>query len=210
MHFALQYNEYKKYLQRVCRKAEKDCYDNLFNENKNDIVKSWKIIRNIINSKKKSHINETFHNENKGVNDKGIIANKFNEFYVNIGPTLARNIPSGRCESISYIKNGIVNSIFLRSVNENEVVTILKGMKSSSPGWDDISPRIVKQTYKCFLEPLVHISNISILHGVFPNTIALSLLNDKISKSLYDGEYVLGVFLDFSKAFDTVNHDIIT
>ena len=154
-------------------------------------------------------------------------------------------------------------------------MTILKDMKSSSPGWDDISPRIIKQTYKCFLEPLVHISNISILHGVFPNelkianviplykggeskllvnyrpvsvlpvfskllerlmyeritefidenevlynlqfgfrknhstTIALSLLNDKISKSLYDGEYVLGVFLDFSKAFDTVNHDIL-
>ena len=39
-------------------------------------------------------------------------------------------------------------------------------------------------------------------------TIALSLLNDKISKSLFDGEYVLGVFLEFSKAFDTVSHDI--
>ena len=38
---------------------------------------------------------------------------------------------------------------------------------------------------------------------------ALPLLNDKISKALYDGEYVLGVFLDFSKAFDTVNHDIL-
>ena len=133
-------------------------------------------------------------------------------------------------------------------------------MKSSSPGWDDISPRIVKQTYKCFLEPLVRISNISILHGVFPKelkiakviplykggeskllvdyrpvsvlpvfskllerlmyeritefidenevlynlqfgfrknhstTIALSLLNDKISKYLHDGE----MFLEFS------------
>ena len=43
MHFALQYNEYKKYLQRVFRKAEKDYYDNLFNENKYDIVKSWKL-----------------------------------------------------------------------------------------------------------------------------------------------------------------------
>ena len=32
---------------------------------------------------------------------------------------------------------------------------------------------------------------------------------DKITKSLENGEFVVGVFLDFSKAFDTVNHDIL-
>ena len=274
-HLKFQYNSYKKYLQRICRKAEKDYYDNLFQDNKNDIVKSWKIIRSIINNKKNSNRNEIFHIENVDVTDKQTIANKFNEFYVNIGPTLARNIPPGKCEPISYIKNGISNSIFIRPVNENEVVAILKEMKNSSPGWDCISPKIVNQTYRCFLEPLVHITNMSILHGVFPDelkiakvlplykggeskllvnyrpvsvlpvfskvlerlmynrinefieendvlynlqfgfrknhstAIALTILNDKISKALYDGEYVLGVFLDFSKAFDTVNHDIL-
>ena len=32
---------------------------------------------------------------------------------------------------------------------------------------------------------------------------------DKIYNSLDTGEYVLGLFLDFTKAFDTVNHDIL-
>ena len=133
-----------------------------------------KIIRNIINKKKNRNINETFHIENKDVNDGQIIANKFNEFYVNIGPTLARNIPSGKCDPITYIKKGITNSIFLRPVNETEVVTILKEFKSSSPGWDSISPKIAKQTYTCFLEPLVHMCNISILHRVFPNELKIA------------------------------------
>ena len=35
------------------------------------------------------------------------------------------------------------------------------------------------------------------------------LLTDRISKALYNGEYVLGFFLDFNKAFDTVNHEIL-
>ena len=35
------------------------------------------------------------------------------------------------------------------------------------------------------------------------------LLMDKITKSLENGEFVVGVFLDFSKAFDTVNHHIL-
>ena len=38
---------------------------------------------------------------------------------------------------------------------------------------------------------------------------ALMTLVDKITKYLDDGEYVVGIFLDFSKAFDTVNNIIL-
>ena len=38
---------------------------------------------------------------------------------------------------------------------------------------------------------------------------ALIMLVDKISEALDKGELVIGVFLDFSKAFDTVDHDIL-
>ena len=40
-------------------------------------------------------------------------------------------------------------------------------------------------------------------------SIVLVLLTDRITKALYNGEYVLGVFLDFSQVFDTFNHDIM-
>ena len=39
--------------------------------------------------------------------------------------------------------------------------------------------------------------------------LALLCLVDEISDALENGEYVLGLFLDFSKVFDTVNHDIL-
>ena len=38
---------------------------------------------------------------------------------------------------------------------------------------------------------------------------ALICLVDKISKAIENGDFVLGLFLDFSKAFDTVNYDIL-
>ena len=38
---------------------------------------------------------------------------------------------------------------------------------------------------------------------------ALMVLTDKLIKSLENGEFVIGVYLDFSKAFATVDHEIL-
>ena len=45
-----------------------------------------------------------------------------------------------------------------------------------------------------------------ILHS--PN-LALIILFDRVSKALEKGDFVFGIFLDFSKAFDTVNNSIL-
>ena len=38
---------------------------------------------------------------------------------------------------------------------------------------------------------------------------ALTILIDKIISAMDKKEHVIGLFLDFAKAFDTVNHDIL-
>ena len=40
-------------------------------------------------------------------------------------------------------------------------------------------------------------------------TLALIEITDKINKWLDEGNYVLGIYLDLTKAFDTVNYDIL-
>ena len=43
----------------------------------------------------------------------------------------------------------------------------------------------------------------------YSTTMALRILVDKIMSALDKGDFVVGVFLDLSKAFDTVNHQIL-
>ena len=42
-----------------------------------------------------------------------------------------------------------------------------------------------------------------------PTHMALITLVDRITEALENGDYVVGVFIDFSKAFDTVDHFIL-
>ena len=269
------YTDYQKVLQKTLRFTEREYYDSKFSQYKNDLVKSWRVLKEVINRRKKSKMSSKFLINGKVVTDNNAIAESFNQFYVNIGTSLASKIPTTDADPIDYVKENVTRCIQVTPVNESEVIEILKKLKNSSPGWDGISPHIVKMTYSIFIKPLVHICNLSIMNGVFPNelkvakviplykggdsmllvnyrpvsilpvlsklferlmynrlfqfieelellyylqfgfrkfhstSLALMYLVDKISKALHEGDYVLGVFIDFSKAFDTVNHEIL-
>ena len=95
-------------------------------------------------------------------------------YFVNIGASLAEKIPHTNVNPITYVKKNVTRCIQLTPVCEEEIITILKNLKNSSPGWDGISPHIVKLTYSIFMKPLLHICNLSILHGVFPNELKIA------------------------------------
>ena len=55
---------------------------------------AWKIIKGVINRNRKVKVNERFKlNDGSVTTDSKVISNKFNEFFVNVGPTLANKIP---------------------------------------------------------------------------------------------------------------------
>ena len=270
------YNCYKRKLQQLMKVAEKQHYHDLLVEYSNDIKKSWVVIKSIINKNKKPHIQGRFKiGENLITSDKELISNKFNDFFINIGPTLAKSIPCVKKSPLSYLGNRLTESIYLAPVNENEIGQLIKSLKDTTAGFDDLNSMCLKISSRFLLKPLTHICNLSISQGIFPEQlkianviplyksddsmsfnnyrpisvwcvlskifekimynrvaafleifkilhdnqygfrkkssthVALLTFIDKVIEAIENGEYAIGVFLDFSKAFDTVDHQIL-
>ena len=116
------------------KKAERDHYDVLFRLNKDNLKKTWAIIKVVINKTKIKTTGNKFLINNKVITNTEEIACSFNSFYVNIGPNLASKILKTSKDLVSYIAKQNPESIFLNNVTENEVIKIINALKISSPG----------------------------------------------------------------------------
>ena len=269
-----EYKEYKRVLTKTIITNEKMHVQNLLEINKSNLNKSWKIIKSILNKNHNKNIQTTFCSNGEQITDKKEIAEKFNNFFVNIGPTLSKKIPFTEGDIQDYLTR-TQTRILLSPVDENEIIKVIKNLKDSSAGWDDINASLFKLSINSVITPFTHICNLSLLNGVFPNELkiarvcpifksgnpmhfvqyrpvsvlpvmskvferimydriytfmhdlkllyefqfgfrpnhstelALMLSTDKIISALDKSNFVLGVFLDFSKAFDTIDHDIL-
>ena len=140
----------------------------MFIENRNNLGKSWAIIKEGISKKKENNAASKF-NINALLSLTKKIADTFNNFYVNIGRNLAQNIPHNDKNPISFIKNYNVNSMFLTPVSEEEIITITSSLNNSSAGWDEMSAHNVNSTVHLFISPLTPVCNLSFFYkGYFP------------------------------------------
>ena len=97
---------------------------------------------------------------------------KFNEYFTSIGSTLASKIPQIDGNHLEFIKNYISNVIFLNPTNEHEIKRIINDLVSTkSPGYDDISPKVIKAVIDTIYLPLYDIFNKSLQTGCFPETL---------------------------------------
>ena len=126
------------------RKAERDYYQEQFELNSNDLRNSWKVIKNIIKKSvnKLSGNHEEFVINNKITSDGKEIANGFNNYFVNIGRSLAHQITS-TTNPLSYVNTNI-NSIQIPEILKNEIITVIYSFKNSSPGNDEMPASILK------------------------------------------------------------------
>ena len=138
------FKRYREILRNSIKRAKMLYYKKTFNLYQNDVKKTWALIKETLQQKKKHELHTEFIWNDRIITDLDEIANKFNTYFINIGHSLSEQIHATR-SSDEYLSNR-TNTIFnFTEVTEECIDSIIKNMKSkSSTGYDNISNKLVK------------------------------------------------------------------
>ena len=136
----------------------------------------WDIIKQVANREKGSKNHEKFIHNDKEITYPKAIADGFNNYFVNIGPTLASKIPNNNLSHRKFLPQNLNLSLFLEPTNEMEIKNIIGLLKEGATGQDDISSKNIKHIKEYISYPLTNIVNLSFEQGVFPKVLKIAVI----------------------------------
>ena len=121
------YKKYRNKLNHLIPIAKKNYYCEKFSQAQNDIKSTWNTINQLLDKQNsKSFLPRLFLNDNnEEINDPNLIANNFNEFFVNVGLKLAKKFSYDTDEFYKYLEGNYNDSIFLYETSPVEVNRII-------------------------------------------------------------------------------------
>ena len=258
---------------RTIRNAKSTYYKNKLEQYSGNCKKTWNVINSILHRQKNERLSNEFLVNNKIITNPKEIANRFNDFFVNIGHSLANRIDNSNVDFRSYLNNRSEVLFTASPVTQDELLKVLSQLNDSSPGCDNIPIKIIKEVAPAISRVLLHLCQTSFSTGIFPDDLKIAkitpiyksddkrlfsnhrpisvlpafskiieklmynrlynFVNNVLSPSQYgfrrgrsaelaltsfakdilrsfdNKYYTISTFLDFSKAFDTVDHHIL-
>ena len=109
--------------------------------------------------------------------DAKVVANNFGKFYADLGKELAESINTEGIKLNEYLSKIDVNlkTIYLNHITPMEIIKYINKLPAKdSSGYDNISNNFLKQVKYTIIEPLMHIFNLSLSTGEFPEQMKLA------------------------------------
>ena len=203
---------YNAILKKSIRESKMKYYHAMFDKYKNDVKNTWKIISEIFNkrNRNKNSILEILV-DGTSVTDPSDIANKFNAFFANIGPSLAAKIDTRNKKPFeSYLQNTISSKFNFTLVDTEDVMKMIKKLKTkTSFGHDGITTKSLKILAPALLSSITLIVNQSLMTGIFPDDLKIAKvipLHKKAEKLKMDNYRPVSLLPAISKIFEKVVH----
>ena len=143
--------------------------------------KTWETLNNLLGRNKPTKATSYFTDDDGAeIKDPEMIANRFNDFFTNIGPSLASKIPPPDTTVLEHIlsSDSPPDSLFFTPCTSEEVLKITSSLKpSTSSGVDGISSNLLKQIIPEIIDVLIHIFNCSLSTGIVPSKLKIAKVN---------------------------------
>jgi hypothetical protein len=157
-------------LRRLCSAHKRDAFDEQLKSNFSDSRKIWKTLKHFLPISRTTEappmslkLNDII------INDQFQVAEQFNDYFTNIGESLAQAIPIGNDDPLDYVAQPIEGSTFsLNSVTHGDVLKEINKISPYKSVSDLIPFRILKRALGFLVIPITLIINLSFAAAEVP------------------------------------------
>ena len=194
-----QYKIIRNNITKSKRDSKTKYYKEFFESNKKKSSMLWKGIRSLVN------VNNSTKKDIKLMNDKGknisdpkVIAELFNNYFVNIGPSIDSNIKNAKKPYYSYMSHVLQNETFFLLLSHRKFFDIIQSFDlNKSLGPNSIPILILKVSIHFFSIKLSEIANLSFKTGIFPNLCKIAKVIPSLRKIIHSCELPPNISLTY-------------
>ena len=198
------YKQYCVDLKKLLYIAKSNYYSRKFNTLRSNCKKNWAILNQLL-GKEKNSISNKFDVDGVMCTDPDIIANKFNEYFINHPLNIQRNIPISTTNFSNLVPyQGIIFNF--DECSEDEVLLEIDRLNKSG-GINDLPCKFLKMCKPQVSIILAKFYNRCIIEGIFPSAMKLAKVTPvfkKGSKTLIANHRPISVISNLSKIFESI------
>ena len=210
----LNYKLFVKTFNKELALAKSDYYTRTFNFKTNSSKHIWKNINNLCSFKpSSSNSNASSKIANIIVNgvqisDDASMAESFNQYFCNIGHSLAALLPNLNSNFKVFLPPSNLNSFVCDNISQEEIYNSICKLKSKSCACPDVyNAQLLFYNAASIIPPLGFIYNLSLSTGIFPSSLKIAKTIPIFKKGVHTdiGNYrPISLLTSFSKIFESL------
>jgi Reverse transcriptase (RNA-dependent DNA polymerase) len=171
------YTNYRNLYNKLVKASKKLHISNKLNENAKNPKKMWETLNEITGGKKgEAKVEKLVINGNTEVTDQKLMAEEFNKFFTSIGTKISESVSQTNIDPVSLMPDYNINeNLSFGRMSHGDYVKIIDSMQPKmSSDISGISTKFLKLLKYELAVPLVHLFNLSLSSGTFPNKLKTS------------------------------------